>query len=64
MNLADRVNLYYKIGNYVDIPFEETEMFLVRMIGECETFADVLLAAEILHKLVRMNKKSRRWIFL
>ena len=22
MNLADRINLYYKIGNFVDIPFD------------------------------------------
>ena len=60
MNLADRVNLYYKIGNYVDIPFEETEMFLVRMIGECETFADVLLAAEILHKACKDEQEKQK----
>ncbi len=60
MNLADRVNLYYKIGNYVDIPFEETEMFLVRMIGECETFADVLLVAEILHKACKDEQEEQK----
>ena len=51
-NLADKVNLYYKIGNFVDIPFVEfDEMPIVRMIGECETFSDVLIAAEFLYKL-------------
>ena len=30
MNLADRANLYYKIGNFTDIPFTEEEMSLSR----------------------------------
>ena len=51
MNLADRVNLHFKIGNFVDIPFgEDVEMSIVRMIEECETFDDVLLASEALYK--------------
>jgi hypothetical protein len=40
-NLADKVNLYYKLGNFVTIPFEDDEMDIVSMIGETETFADV-----------------------
>ena len=48
MNLADRVNLYFKVGNFVDIKFDDQkEMPLVRTIAECETFEDVLIAAEI-----------------
>ena len=38
-NLADRVNLWFKIGNYVDIPVErgeETE--IVNLIADSETF--------------------------
>ena len=51
MNLADRVNLHFKIGNFIDIPFgEDVEMPIVRMIEECETFDDVLLASEVLYK--------------
>ena len=59
MNLADRVNLYYKVGNFVDIPFDDfDEMPIVRMIGECETFADVLVAAEFLYKFCKKKKKE------
>ena len=59
MNLADRVNLYYKVGNFVDIPFDDfDEMPIVRMIGECETFADVLIAAEFLYKFCKQKKKE------
>ena len=51
MNLADRVNLYFKVGNFVDVKFDDQkEMPLVRTIAECETFEDVLIAAETLYK--------------
>ena len=54
MNLADRVNLYFKVGNFVDIKFDDQkEMPLVHTISECETFEDVLIAAETLYKYCR-----------
>ena len=49
MTLADRVNLYFKIGNFVDIFFTDEEIEIRDMIGEAETFADAVLAAEVLH---------------
>jgi hypothetical protein len=58
-NLADRVNLWFKIGNFVDIPIEpgeETE--IINMVAETETFADVLIAAEALYKYCKQNKKE------
>ena len=59
MNLADRVNLYFKIGNFVDIPFgEDIEMPIVRMIEGCEDFDDVLLAAEVLYKYCKQQMES------
>ena len=50
MNLADRANLYYKIGNFTDIPFTEEEMSLVKMMAETETFADALMVAEEIYR--------------
>ena len=60
MSLADRVNLYYKIGNFTNIPFSESEMDIVSMIGETETFADVLLAAQMLYDACKkeLNKEE------
>ena len=49
MNLADRVNLYFKIGNFIEIPFSDLEMPILHMIENCENFDDVLLAAKALH---------------
>ena len=50
MNLADRVNLYFKIGNFVNIPFDHEEEIIVKTIEQCETFDEVLLAAQKLHQ--------------
>ena len=61
MNLADRVNLYFKIGNYVSIPFHnEKEEEIVRMISDCETFSDVLIASEILYKYCKEEKMQEK----
>ena len=49
MNLADRVNLYFKIGNFIEVPFSDLEMPILHMVENCENFDDVLLAAKALH---------------
>lgn len=58
-NLADRANLWFKIGNYVDVPIErgeETE--IINMIADTETFADVLIAAEALYKYCKHKQEE------
>jgi hypothetical protein len=57
-NLADKVNLYYKLGNFVNVPFEDDEQEIVSMIGETETFADVLIAAEELYKFCKKKQEE------
>ena len=48
MNLGDRINLYYKIGNFVDIPFQADELIFRDQCGKTETFEEVCdLAREI-----------------
>ena len=59
MNLADRVNLYYKIGNHSSIPFKEDEVSIVRVIGDCETFSDTLIAAEKLYNFCKKEQESQ-----
>ena len=50
MNLADRANLYFKIGGYVDIPIKDgIEKEIIDEIKKVETFDDVLLAAKKLY---------------
>ncbi len=49
-NLADRINLHFKIGNFISINFNEKEQQLVDEIGEAETFLDAILCAEKLYE--------------
>ena len=50
LNLADRVNLYYKVGAFLDVPFTDAETKIVEMIGKCETFKEAKEAAKILYE--------------
>jgi len=61
MNLADRANLWFKIGNFINISIksgEETE--IVNMIANAETFDDVLVAAETLYKYCKKEKEQQQ----
>jgi hypothetical protein len=59
-NLADRANLYFKIGNFLNLKFTEEEMAIIRMIEGCEDFDDVLLAAEVLYKFCKKEKEEEK----
>ena len=50
LNLADRVNLYYKVGAFLDVDFTESETKIVELIGKCETFKEAKEAAKILYE--------------
>ena len=50
LNLADRVNLYYKVGAFLDVDFTDNEIKIVEMIGKCETFKEVKEAAKVLYE--------------
>lgn len=49
MNLADRINLYFKIGNFIDIPFNDEEKVIVGLVSDCETFDEVLEVSQKIH---------------
>jgi len=51
LNLADRINLDAKIGNFIKIPFKnKVEGDIYGVIKECETFDDVRFASKLLYK--------------
>tara|TARA_Y100000592_G_scaffold98901_1_gene173299 strand:- start:4261 stop:6429 length:2169 start_codon:yes stop_codon:yes gene_type:complete len=59
MNLADRANLYFKIGNYIDIPFaNQEEIRLIKAIANCESFDDVLNVSEDLYKYCKKSQEN------
>jgi hypothetical protein len=59
MNLADRINLYYKIGNFIDISFSDDEKIFVKMMADTETFADTLIVAEEIYRYCKDAEKSK-----
>ena len=60
-NLADRINLYYKVGNFVDIPFfNNEETFLMNRTGLTETFDDVLEVAKLIFEYCKAEAEKKR----
>ena len=63
MNLADRANLWFKVGNFINVPIERgEEMELINRIADAETFDDVLNAAEALYKYCKKEKEQEQKI--
>jgi hypothetical protein len=50
-NLADRANLYFKLGNFIEVPIEQgEETEIINMINDAETFDDAIAAAVKLYE--------------
>jgi len=63
-NLADRANLYFKIGNFLDLNFTAEEKEIINLIDASESFADVLIAAEALYKYCKQKQQEETKISL
>ena len=59
MNLADRTNLYFKVGNFIPLDFNPEEMGIVNLIAATETFADALFAAKELYNYCKKEKEQQ-----
>jgi hypothetical protein len=64
MNLADRANLYFKIGNFLPLEFTDKEKEIIDLIGAAETFPDALNAAEVLYKYCKQKQQEETKIDL
>ena len=58
-NLADRANLYFKVGNFVDLSFDSEETVLIQKIADVETFDEVLKVAEELYLFCKKEKEEK-----
>ena len=56
LKIIDRINLYFKVGTFVDIEFNDTESDLVSRISKAETFDDVLDLSLELQQYAREEK--------
>jgi hypothetical protein len=59
-NLADRSNLYFKVGNFLPLDFTSEEKEIIDLIAATETFADALIAAEELYKYCKKEKEQQQ----
>ena len=55
MNLADRINLHFKIGPFMGIQFDEEEQIIVDATANAETFEDAEDAAEMLYNYCKQE---------
>jgi hypothetical protein len=60
MTLPDRINLHFKLGNFIDINFSIEEKHFVAIIDQCETFQDVLEVSKDLHDFCKANDEKRK----
>ena len=60
MTLPDRINLHFKLGNFIDINFSIEEKHFVARIDQCETFQDVLEVSKDLHDFCKANDEKRK----
>jgi hypothetical protein len=58
-NLADRVNLYFKVGNFLSLEFTKREQEIVDMIGKAETFNETLDAAKVLYDYCKQKQEEQ-----
>ena len=57
-NLADRANLYFKIGTFIDVSFSNAEKKIIDLIGDAQTFDQMLKAAEKLYDYCKKQQEE------
>ena len=60
LNLADRANLHFKIGSFLNIPFSTPEQEIITLIENAETFTDTIAAAEALYNFCKQEKQQEQ----
>ena len=59
LNLIDRINLYFKLGAHVIVPFSDAEREFVRDTSNAETWDDVVAIANRVYAYVKQNESNK-----
>ena len=60
MGLADRVNLHFKIGNFIQVSFRnDEEKDIVKQISDAETFEESLIAAQRMYDYCNQKTEEK-----
>ena len=60
LNLIDRINLHFKVGNFTEIPIDEGHQYLVDMVGNAETFEEACAAAVEIHRVMLAEQEEKK----
>ena len=60
LSLADRINLFFKIGSHYKISFTDFEQTLVDRVAQCETFQDVLEVSKDIYEYCMEEIEKRK----
>ena len=58
-SFIDRINLYFKVGNFVTLPFSKEEKPFVEKVGDAETFDEALKIADEIFKYVKEENERK-----
>ena len=58
MSLIDRINLHYKIGVFINVPFSAEELPLVSEVATTKTYADVLDLTRRIYEFAKEQKRQ------
>lgn len=53
----DRINLFFKIGKFIKVPFKQEEQKFVKMVDDAITFADVEKASKAIYEYMKETKQ-------
>ena len=59
-NLADRANLHFKIGSFLNISFTTREKEIINLIDSCQTFEDVISASRVLYEYCKEQQEDQQ----
>tara|TARA_Y100000022_G_scaffold28210_2_gene21730 strand:+ start:5089 stop:7227 length:2139 start_codon:yes stop_codon:yes gene_type:complete len=59
INLIDRINLHFKIGNYRNVPFTPEEQAFVRATEIAETFEQAVAVAEDVYAFMKQQQEEK-----
>jgi hypothetical protein len=60
MLLIDRINLYFKIGPFFPVKFNEVETALVKKVSACDSFNDVIIICKELYDYCKQELEDKR----
>ena len=58
-SFIDRINLHFKVGNFVTLPFNEEEKPFIKKVSDTETFAEALKVADEIFQFVKEENDKK-----